>query len=773
MQLRIIIFSIFITAGWSSHAQTLGFNFVLNKYGDVISPFAIPNTPENLNELKINGCQIKYSNANWIYFNAKPQELSPAVERGELKGLYFEYYPPTALNDTARAHHYVDSVHIGTGGLDRPYRGKDVIIGVIDSGIEVNHPDFMDSSGRTKILRYWDHSIAPGPYSPQPYGYGYVWDSTQINNGLCTSTDASTHGSTVAGIAAGSGMANGTNYGMSPDADLIIVETNFSLPSWTLTIADACDFIFKVADTLGKPAVINLSVGSYFGSHDGNDPAADYIESLLDEKNGRLVVAAAGNSGEGGKYHVHNEIDSDTSFTWFYKNPTGYFANNSVFFDLWSDTNMMNWDYFIAVDRPIPNLSEAGRSSIYSTQSNLGSSINQSITNANGDVLCIMEAYPSVQYGAYHLQILLTNCDSTGNYLFRFGTTGTGNYDLWSGTFSNMNDIHEIPLSEVLYPNIIHYAYPDTLQTIVNSWNCSEKVVSVGNMKNRQSFVAFDLSSYNSGPVPAGQLSPSSSKGPNRHNVIKPDVAAAGEISLSASTLSFLSQPANYYKIDSAGWHSLNGGTSMAAPAVAGIGGLYLERCKLSNYQDFINDLHNTSYSDQYTGVLPNNAFGYGKVHALDLMLGMDLGPLPIITVTGSMQISSSDALTYQWYLNGQQMTNENSQDLIVYETTGTYEVEITNYKGCTLLSDPVIITLGLHEMDQNHSIYPNPSKDIIAVEADDDVVEIQILDMHGKPVAINSLGDQKFSISHMNHGAYIVIVKTENGISRSKLVKL
>lgn len=758
---------------FESQAQQLGFNYIVKNYPNELAPFALPNTPENKAELLRLNIVMKYFNENWIYFNAKPIDIEETVVQGGLKNLFFEYNPPTALNDSARAHHYVDSVHIGTGGLDRPYRGKDVIIGIVDTGIEVNHPDFLDSMGRTKVLRYWDHTIPAGAYSPQPYGYGYVWDSTQINAGMCTSTDATTHGSTVAGIAAGSGMANGTNYGMSPDADLIVVESNFSMPNWSLSIADACDYIFSVADSLGKPAVINLSLGTYLGSHDGNDPAADYIESLLDAKNGRIVVAAAGNSGDGGAYHVHNEINSDTSFTWFYKNPTGYYANNSVFFDLWSDTNMMNWNYFLAVDRPIPDLSEAGRTSIFSSQDNLGSFITQSITNANGDVLCILEAYPSIQYGAYHLQILLTNCDSTGNYLYRFGTTGSGNYDLWSGTFLNLNDIHEIPLSEVLYPDIIHYAYPDSLQTIVSSWNCSEKVVSVGNMKNRFSFVDFNLNNYNSGTQPAGQLSQTSSKGPNRHNVIKPDVAAAGEVSLSASTLSFLSQPANYYKIDSAGWHSLNGGTSMAAPAVAGIGGLYLERCKLSSYQDFINDLHSTSYSDQYTGALPNNAFGYGKVHALDLMLGMDLGPLPTISVTGSMQISSSDALTYQWYLNGEVMPNENAQDLILYETTGTYQVEITNFKGCSMTSDPVVITLGLDGPDASTKIYPNPVHDQITVLTESDLIEIRILDMQGNQVPLQRLSSSKYSLAHLASGSYVLIVESQKGISRSKLIKL
>ena len=64
------------------------------------------------------------------------------------------------------------------------------------------------------------------------------------------------------------------------------------------------------------PAVINISAGKQFGSHDGKDPASEKMESLLDEKNGRIIVASAGNSGNSGKYHVHGEISSDTTFCW-------------------------------------------------------------------------------------------------------------------------------------------------------------------------------------------------------------------------------------------------------------------------------------------------------------------------------------------------------------------------------------------------------------------------------------------------------------------------
>src|SRR5690606_26676530 len=114
------------------------------------------------------------------------------------------------------------------------------------------------------------------------------------NQGICTHSDDAAHGSTVAGAAAGNGRSVGYNHGVAPEADIIMIKTNFNLPNWTLTVADACEYVFKVADSLGKKAVINLSVGSYLGSHDGKDAAGIRMDQLLDEKPGRIIVGAAG-----------------------------------------------------------------------------------------------------------------------------------------------------------------------------------------------------------------------------------------------------------------------------------------------------------------------------------------------------------------------------------------------------------------------------------------------------------------------------------------------
>lgn len=757
------------------NAQVLGKEQVLKGFRNDVVPICVPNNSSNWAYIDQGGLKVKYYNNNWIYLSLSVLELQE-IPQTLYNNAYVEISTPKLLSDSARAMHYVDSVHLGTAGLDQPYTGKGVIVGVVDTGLDFNHPDFLDTNGNTRVLRYWDQSMPVSPNSPQPYGYGYVWDSTMINAGFCTSMDSGGHGTTVAGQATGNAGANGTNRGMAPDADIIIVETDFGLANWTLTVADACDYVFKVADSLGKPAVVNLSLGSYLGSHDGNDPAADYIETLIDEKGGRIVICAAGNSGNQEAYHVGNTVTSDTNFFWMTTNPSSSIGANTVFFDLWADPSEATWDYSIAVDRPAPDWSEAGSTVFRNASASIGSIVLDTIRNSNNDILCTAQILIEQVYGAYHMQMLLEDCDSTSNppYLYRFNTTGSGSYDLWSGAwigFNHILDDFEL-MSPAQYPNVVNYAGPDSTQSIVSSWNCSEKVISVANMKNRWSHIDRNLNTYISGGVSPGALSLNSSKGPNRHDVIKPDITAAGDISLCAAPFSFLNNPGNYSAVDSSGWFARNGGTSMASPVIAGIAALYLERCPHASYSDFMQDLKTTAYQDNYTGITPNNAYGYGKAHALDLLLGMTFPSPPTITITGSMQISSSPGQMYQWYLDGEPIENQTGQDLIVYETTGSYQVEIVGDSGCSAISDPAVITLGLDNLEKGIEVYPNPSQSFISIKSSEQVEAIHLYDNKGVRV-LTFNADGPHNINNLPSGSYILEIITDGEIHRSKLIKL
>ena len=163
--------------------------------------------------------------------------------------------------------------------------GRDVIVGIVDSGIDVNHAAF---TGR--ILSIWDQTIS-----------GIGWGTTTYGTVLSGSTlgvsfDTNGHGTHVTGIAAGN---DATYRGIAHEANLIIVKTDFN----TTSIGDGIRYVFAEATKLGRPAVVNLSLGAHWDAHDGSDD----LSALIDQESGtgRIVVAAAGNEGTD---PIHSEV---------------------------------------------------------------------------------------------------------------------------------------------------------------------------------------------------------------------------------------------------------------------------------------------------------------------------------------------------------------------------------------------------------------------------------------------------------------------------------
>jgi subtilisin family serine protease len=638
----------------------------------------------------------KYSAGGWHFIRCTPQHLKALVGRGIVQQVYFDPGQAHELNDTMRIVQNVDSLHAGYAPMSETYTGKGVIIGYVDSGLDFNHEDFKNDDGSTRVLYYWDHSLGfDAARTPVKYGYGQVWSNADIDAGICTSGDGSAHGTTVTGTGSGNGRATGTHQGVATESDIIIVETNFSLANWTLTVADAIDYIFAMADTLGKPAVVNTSVGSYLGSHDGTDPASVVIDSVLNAKSGRIVVAAAGNSGNQGKYHVRAEVDSDTSFCWFDVNPASAFGVPAVYFDLWADSlDFKDVQFAFGADQVSPTFNFRGRTAFYMIEPLLGTTTYDTIV-VDGNQLAPIEFFAEKVNGVYHLEMVILNPDSA-DYNYRFETFGSGAYDLWSGAWLGASDIVSSGLpSAAELPEIIHYNAPDTLSTIVSSWTCSPNVVTVGNFKNQYDYIDYTGEPYIVSGGPPGELSPNSSKGPNRKGTTKPDVSATGDGIMSACPL-WLSASlvtSNPSMLAEGGQHVRNGGTSMASPVIAGIAALYLEKCPLATYQDFLDDLHEFSYEDGFTGSTPNYGYGYGKVNAFQLLKQSNFD----VTILGDSLICENPAEystleggfdTYSWFNGAETPT-------ITLDETTLISVIVTNERGCRAFSDTIDVLKG------------------------------------------------------------------------------
>lgn len=693
----IILLTLALNVGYSQKTvpgQGIWYNHYQKNNPGKTTDFAVTGNLDGLQRFE--GLHYKYSAGEWHFIRCTPDQLHELIGKGLIEQIYFQPSYPAHLNDTMRLNQNIDSVHSGYSPLQLPYTGKNVIVGYVDSGLDYTHGDFKNADGSTRVLYYWDQTLGfDAVLTPGKYGYGQVWDSAAINNGTCTSMDNNAHGTTVTGTGSGNGLATGSFKGAAPESDIIIVETNFSSPNWTMTVADAVDFIFSMADTLGKPAVVNTSVGDYLGSHDGLDPAAHVIDSLLMDKPGRIVVAAAGNSGNQGKYHLKGTATADTSFCWLIVNPSSAFGVPAVYFDMWADTADFNDVYFAFAADNVAPWDFRGRTDFYNIQDVLNTTTYDSIMNGTNK-LAPIEFSTQLIGGTYHLELLISNPDSA-SYMFRFETFGAGEYDLWSGTFLGLSTIRSTLMPTAIeFPKVVDYIYPDSLSTTVSSWTCSEKVVTVGNVKNQQDYLDVNNNLYTFTGGPVGKLSVNSSKGPNRLGYQKPDVVATGDATLSACPAwlqanLIITNPA---MLAQGGKHVRNGGTSMASPVIAGIAALYLEKCPEATYQDFLDALHTNAFEDFYTGVTPNYAYGYGKINAFGLLNQSNftvtlVGDSVICANPEVFQTAENNFDSYLW------QTGETSSSISL-SLADTVFVIATNSVGCRSYSDSLVVIEGV-----------------------------------------------------------------------------
>lgn len=512
------------------------------------------------------------------------------------------------LNDTMVVRNRIKPVKQGAPPLSMAYNGEGVLMGIIDTGTDFNHPDFKDSLGNTRIKFLWDQVSNSGSSVPQPYGYGIEWTETQINAAQCTHSDVAYygHGTAVAGIAAGNGLASGLHEGCASQSDLIVVAVDFS--SNGPVIADAVQYIFDKATQLGKPCVINASLGDYYGSHDGTDLQTQMIEFNLKNIPGRAMVSAVGNAG-GYKYHVNTQTQAgDTVFTWL-KN-----SGSQINYWFYGDSSQIK-NLHVNVGANRSNFSDLGNIGFKPYQYGLTIQQTDTLWNNGNRIALVKNASSINSAGVYELSLQII-ADTT-NLLWRVETAGPGQHQAWNFDFVSTG----LP-SSTQYPLISRYVMPDTISTLVSGFQCSDEVTTVGAFLNLSRYYDVNDSLRDNGGV-AGTFLPFSSVGPTRDGRIKPDVCASGNFIFTAMVLSMqsalIANTPTTVAQDSV--HVLGGGTSAASPVVAGLAALYLQRHPNATSADVRQAITNCAYQDNFTGFTPPNpVWGHGKLDGLATM---------------------------------------------------------------------------------------------------------------------------------------------------------
>lgn len=199
--------------------------------------------------------------------------------------------------------------------------GRDVLVGVIDTGIDYLNKEFQMEDDTTRIVRLWDQTIQGDKYI---YGlkYGVEYTEDQINQAISLQTsggdpysivpskDEIGHGTKVSGIIGGRGI-NPDLKGVAPDCKFVIVKLSrttkveldaalidkMDVPSYSpWSVLLGIRYVVSVARELNKPLVLFIPMGSNMGSHTGNGIDESIIDNYSTQAE-TVIVVPVGNQG--------------------------------------------------------------------------------------------------------------------------------------------------------------------------------------------------------------------------------------------------------------------------------------------------------------------------------------------------------------------------------------------------------------------------------------------------------------------------------------------
>ena len=117
---------------------------------------------------------------------------------------------------------------------------------------------------------------------------------------------------------------------------------------------------------------------------------------------------------------------------------------------------------------------------------------------------------------------------------------------------------------------------------------------------------------------------------------------------------------------------------------------------------------------------------------------------------------------SYQWYRNGKIITGATSNNYTP-SFDGNYTVEVKDINGCEAVSDifsmQKLSVNNLVTKNQDVKIYPNPTKDIVRIEAVEKV-NLKVTDITGKLI-MNIENASEINLQDYADGIYICLLYT------------
>lgn len=574
--------------------------------------------------LSDNGCRIYDSVGNLYIADVPLCRLASLSEHPSVRRIEASRSCRVSMDTTGIV---VNALPVYDGYLlPQAYTGRGVVVGVMDIGFDLTHPNFYDSTAtRYRIGSFWDQLSPDTVGSAYPVGRSY--EGSEVLLALRHSYDGreQTHGTHTLGIAAGSGYTSDYR-GIAYESDICIVgnateevgELIDSVDRYKYTTAtDALGFkyIFDYAASKGMPCVASFSEGYVVGLDREDSLYSAYLDSITGP--GRIIVASAGNENQIWTYMHKSATDTEAvSFIYpWYKNAVYYLQGDGAF-------AVSMQAYTVPADTVIIECRNETADTLRC--------VLQLPVSGRELKICLSRYMSSMAplRTVYKMEI---ECDTAiyaaGPVLLRLMGDGTDVTARGSSTSGFYNDLLRTSWGDAEMSHNVHApAY-------------FPSVIAVGSTIHRTSYTNYLGESRNYMPKDGktGVRSGYSSVGPTLDGRIKPDVMAPGDNIISSYSSYYLEQHPDAGDISSDvshfdfngrtyAWNS-NTGTSMATPVVAGAVALWLQAKPDLTPAQVIDVFRQTCTHPVSDALYPNNEYGYGQIdvyRGLLYLLGVD-----------------------------------------------------------------------------------------------------------------------------------------------------
>jgi subtilisin family serine protease len=640
------------------------------------------------------------------------------------------------------------------------FTGTGIKIAILDSGLDTEP---LNSDLPTTIEKR-DYSNYP----------------TSIDNNV--ENTVSGHGTHVTGSVLGRGTLSSANTingggsykGSAPNADLVFLKIGSDATS-SATSAAMISAIQSAVDTFDAD-IISMSYGGWYAHHDGSSAEEQTVDWAYSQ--GVSVFMAAGNDGNRGR-HYSGTVSANSETDFIQVNVTGAGTNNTaLFFNLvWSDgsaRNNLSLNYYDNTFLPLPSIiREPTTESFRGTES---------------------------QYSNYNVYVL------SGNRTFYLKVVNPSNVDQTFHIYDRWGARVAFQIADPFY----------TIGQPASADNC----IAVGAYTSSTGWTAYNGLNVSFSTIGSlNDIAPFSSRGPRIDGLIKPNITAPGTAIISMRDRDVLFSSNNFW-VDNDGVfggdanYYVMQGTSMATPLTAGAVALLLQKFPGASPLQIYNAIQDSAFTDTFTGIVPNNTWGYGK---LDINAASNESEMPVeltsfsaTTIGSTVKLNwntateinnygfeierkegNSQSTIYNYekigFINGNGNSNSpksySYQDNSVFAGKYLYRLKQIDNDGQFEYSEVIEIDLGLpteYELTQN---YPNPFNPITKISWQSPIASYQTLkvyDVLGNEVVtlvdeFRDVGsyEVEFDASNISTGIYFYKLQSGSFVETKKMILL